>query len=221
MFRNIFVLIDFALLKLIGSEYIFTSTLMPSSSNDSVDIGLSLNKTSLDHHLNFPNGFTFCERFNYRILGRDPEPKTIQLVSIGCQHNYHADCLWTYTGYKLTFMGLGKFNWILKNPHSTNNAFIVWTANRWHQVCNAYDAKSQKLIFVKVSFFFNSGKMSLTKVLYSRMEKSLTSTSRSTMSIMMRCKKTSKSTDFTWVRIPTLLQLIMDKSAISTCGTTP
>ena len=172
MFRNIFVLIDFALLKLIGSEYIFTSTLMPSSSNDSVDIGLSLNKTSLDHHLNFPNGFTFCERFNYRILGRDPEPKTIQLVSIVFQHNYHADFLYTYTGYKLTFMGLGKFNWILKNPHSTNNAFIVWTANRWHQVCNAFDAKTQKLIFVKVYFFFNSGKMSLTKVLYSRMEKS-------------------------------------------------
>ena len=146
----LYILIWFSLLKVIESDFAYKSTLMPSQSNDSVDIGLSLDKSSIG--LDFPRGFTFCQKFNYRILGKDPEPKTIQLVSIGCEHNYHADCLWTYTGYKLTFMGLGKFNWVLKNPN--NNAFIVWTANRWHQVCNAFNAKTQKLVFVKVSAFF-------------------------------------------------------------------
>ena len=135
----------------IKSKMSYKSTWSPSafdqSELDQIDIGLTLSRKN-SKHLDLPNGFTICEKFNYRLLGKDPEPNNLMLLSIGCEHNFHSDCIWAYVDYKLTFVGLGSFNWILKN--SETESFMVWTTNRWHQVCLAFEANSGNFIFVKV-----------------------------------------------------------------------
>ena len=126
----------------IKAEIVYRSILKPTNTaNDNLEIGLVLKKESVN--LDLPNGFTFCEKFNYRVLGRYSV-----LVSIGCENGVHVDCIWTFVGYKLTFVGLGNFNWILKDP--INDDFLPWTTNRWHQVCLSFDNKDSKLTFVKV-----------------------------------------------------------------------
>ena len=127
-------------------QKIFDSIIRPTMTKQNMDIGLILDKSNIE--LSLPNGFSFCVKFNYRVLGWDSK-----LVSIGCSNEFNVDCIWIPVGYYLTFVGVGNFNWILKQSDSIgveNDNFLVWTTNQWHQVCLAFDASTSMLSFIKV-----------------------------------------------------------------------
>ena len=135
-----------------GSEVqIFKSTLRPTTTKQNVEVGLILDKTSMmsTSIMTLTNGFTFCVRFNYRVLGWDSK-----LVSLGCTNEFNVDCIWIPAGYDLTFVGIGNFNWILKKSDDSKGLktddFLVWTTNQWHQICLTFDTTSSVVSFIKV-----------------------------------------------------------------------
>ena len=50
--------------------------------------------------------------------------------------------------YRQTFFFFGSMNWIIKNVEL--NSFLVWSTNRWHSICVAFDRTTSYITFVKV-----------------------------------------------------------------------
>ena len=50
--------------------------------------------------------------------------------------------------YRQTFFFFGSMNWIIKDVEL--NSFLVWSTNRWHSICVAFDRTTSHITFVKV-----------------------------------------------------------------------
>ena len=54
--------------------------------------------------------------------------------------------------YRQTFFFFGSMNWIIKDIEL--NSFLVWSTNRWHSICVAFDRTTSHITFVKVKIYF-------------------------------------------------------------------
>ena len=123
--------------------FLLTSTLAikvyqsSKSPNPFFPIGLKLITKS---ESNFTQGLTICGRFNYQLLSRESN-----LFWIGT--SYDDLFIWSYMGYKETFIGFGGHNSVVKDG---DDNFLLWGPNRWHHICLAYDRPTAHLLFVKV-----------------------------------------------------------------------
>ena len=50
--------------------------------------------------------------------------------------------------YRQTFFFFGTMNWIIKDVKL--DTFLVWSTNRWHSICVAFDRANSHITFVKV-----------------------------------------------------------------------
>ena len=103
-------------------------------------IGLKLIAKS---ETNFTLGLTICGRFNYELLSKESN-----LFWIGT--SYNDLFIWSFMGYKETFIGFGGHNSVVKDG---DDNFLLWGPNRWHHICLAYDRPTAHLLFVKVRVF--------------------------------------------------------------------
>ena len=119
------------------------------------DAGLKLIKESIKKDTNFEKGITICLRFNFLaflgwesyIFTHDTGPGT-DWHSFKVQSIFHA-----WAGYKQTFFYFGNMNWIVKDVES--NIFLLWSTNRWHSICVAFDRTNSHITYVKVIKMFN------------------------------------------------------------------
>ena len=114
------------------------------------DAGLKLIKESIKKDTNFEKGITICLRFNFLALGKKStvfshdtglatDLQTFKAHSMFCQS---AD-------YKQnTFFYFGTMGWIVKDVET--DTFLLWSTNRWHSICVAFDRTHSRITYVKV-----------------------------------------------------------------------
>ena len=103
--------------------------------------GLRLLKESVKKDTNFTDGITICMRFNYRQLGDG-------IYILGILDETGKRSIDVIAGYQQTFFNFENFNWIVKDL--IYDSFIVWSTNRWHSLCTAFDRAKSHITFVKV-----------------------------------------------------------------------
>ena len=88
----------------------------------------------------FENGITICLRFNFMTL----------IGSIVFKHDRPGSpsMFEGQANYRQTFFFFGSMNWIIKDVEL--NSFLVWSTNRWHSICVAFDRTTSHITFVKV-----------------------------------------------------------------------
>ena len=114
------------------------------------DAGLKLIKESIKKDTNFEKGITICIRFNFLALLGSKSGFFIHDTglasdweSLNAQSMFRANA-----GYKQTFFHFGNMNWIVKDVES--NIFLLWSTNRWHSICVAFDRTNSHITYVKV-----------------------------------------------------------------------
>ena len=102
--------------------------------------GLKLIKESIKKDTNFENGITICLRFNFMTL----------IGSIVFKHDRPGSpsMFEGQANYRQTFFFFGTMNWIIKDVKL--DTFLVWSTNRWHSICVAFDRTTSHITFVKV-----------------------------------------------------------------------
>ena len=114
------------------------------------DAGLKLIKKSIKKDTNFEKGITICVRFNFLALfGWDSIVFThdnglaTDWDSLSAEWMFGANA-----GYKRTFFVFGSMNWIVKDVEL--DTFLLWSTNRWHSFCVAFDRRNSYITLVKV-----------------------------------------------------------------------
>ena len=118
----------------------YQSTLLLNATKP--DAGLKLIKGSIKKDTNFEKGITICLRFNFLALGsfifsHDTGPATDRQLMIG-----------TISGYWQTLFIFGTT--ILNVKDVESDTFLLWSTNRWHSICLAFDRTNSHITFVKV-----------------------------------------------------------------------
>ena len=119
------------------------------------DAGLKLIKESIKKDTNFEKGITICLRFNFlALLGWE---SVIFMHDTGLGIDWQSfkvqSMFQAWADYKHTFFHFGNMNWIVKDVES--NIFLLWSTNRWHSICVAFDRTSSHITYVKVIKIFN------------------------------------------------------------------
>ena len=125
----------------------YQSTL-PLNATDS-DAGLKLIKESIKKDTNFEKGTTICLRFNFLALGTK---STVFIHDTGLATDWQTfkakSMFYAYAGYKRTGFFFGNMNWIVKDVET--DTFLLWSTNRWHSICVAFDRTHSHITYVKV-----------------------------------------------------------------------
>ena len=99
--------------------------------------------------------FSACIRFNYKRLGITsadariitiPNPKIVDLSRLFLKTYARYDATWFDFGNYEKVNGFSSF--VIKNVYRDD--FQIWSIDRWHHMCLAFDKKTFKVILVKV-----------------------------------------------------------------------
>ena len=112
--------------------------------------GLKLIKESIKRDTNFEKGISICIRFNFLALALLSSPLFTHDVGLatGWQTLYEQSMFFANIRYKKTFFIFGTMSWIVKDAKS--GTFLLWSTNRWHSICVAFDRTNSHITFVKV-----------------------------------------------------------------------
>ena len=110
--------------------------------------GLKLIKESIKRDTNFEKGITICIRFNFLALVSSPLfTRDVGLATdwqtFNAQSTFSA-----WADYKKTYFAFGTIFWIVNDAKS--GTFLLWSTNRWHSICVAFDRTNSHITFVKV-----------------------------------------------------------------------
>ena len=114
------------------------------------DAGLKLIKESIKKDTNFEKGITICLRFNFLALLGQGGYIFIHDTGLGTDwlSSRVQSMFQAWAGYKQTFFHFGHMNWIVRDVES--NIFLLWSTNRWHSICVAFDRTNSHITYVKV-----------------------------------------------------------------------
>ena len=110
--------------------------------------GLKLIKESIKKDTNFEKGITICIRFNFLSLVWSPLFTHDVGLAPDWDTLYAQSMFYVRVGYKKTFFVIGTMSWIVKDAKS--GTFLLWSTNRWHSICVAFDRTNSHITFVKV-----------------------------------------------------------------------
>ena len=110
--------------------------------------GLKLIKESIKKYTNFEKGITICIRFNFLAFVWSP----IFTHDVGLatdRQTFNAQATFSAMAeYKKTFFIFGNMGSIVKDAKS--DTFLLWSTNRWHSICVAFNRTNSHITFVKV-----------------------------------------------------------------------
>ena len=124
----------------------YQSTLLLNATKP--DAGLKLIKGSIKKDTNFEKGISICIRFNFLALAWSPLFTHDVGLATDWQTSYEQSMFFANVRYKKTFFIFGTMSWIVKDAKS--GTFLLWSTNRWHSVCVAFDRTNSHITFVKV-----------------------------------------------------------------------
>ena len=114
------------------------------------DAGLKLIKESIKKDTSFEKGITICLRFKFLALLGWKSVVFIHDTGLATtfQSFVEQSMFVGVAGYKQTDIWFGSMVWIVKDFES--NTFLLWSTNRWHSICVAFDVTNSRITYVKV-----------------------------------------------------------------------
>ena len=115
--------------------------------NESENSGLHY--TNEHEGFTFSNSITFCLRFKYQRLFKDP--KILLIQEPHANNNFlmlNAQYPHTWFHFGNVYYESARSNWILKDP--VKNNFNIWYANKWQHLCISYSKLTSYISVVKV-----------------------------------------------------------------------
>ena len=107
------------------------------------------------NHSDFAQSFGLCLRFNFKRLGKSSDitkPRIIYIPSPYSKRNF----LTLTAEYEGAWFHFGNYerpnaysNWVLFEPPDN---FKIWSANKWHHLCIAFEKSTSFVKLVKVLF---------------------------------------------------------------------
>ena len=102
----------------------------------------------------FSQSFGLCLRFNFKKLGKSSDITKPTIIYIPNPHSKKS-FVRLRAEYEGTWFHLGNYerqnafsNWVLFEP--PDNFYLIWSANKWHHLCFAFEKSTSFVTLVKV-----------------------------------------------------------------------